>query len=107
MFRREVAVACTLTIFGWSVLEVLEVLSDDAPRDLDVLEVFSVSTSIVRCAHARGLSADSFDYTNNHQADVLTPHGFFQATKMVLRLRLSQNEITRLFIGHVSVTLFC
>ena len=82
-------------------------LSDDAPRDLDVLEVFSVSTSIVRCAHARGLSADSFDYTNNHQADVLTPHGFFQATKMVLRLRLSQNEIARLFIGHVSVTLFC
>ncbi|CAE7207732.1 unnamed protein product [Symbiodinium sp. CCMP2592] len=56
-------------------------------RDLHVLEVFSLSKTLVNAAETRGLSAESFDYMNPGQGDVLSETGFHQAIRMVMRLK--------------------
>ena len=77
-----------LVIFGLSVDAILQ--SDmfcPGPRDLHVLEVFSLSKTLVRAAETRGLSAESFDYMNPGQGDILTESGFHQAVRLVMRLK--------------------
>ena len=86
---KELTGACRFVAFGWTVLEAMEQASlANQQRDLDVVEIFSVSQSLVKAAKARDLSAESYDYMNKHQSDITTEVGFFQAVKLVMRLRL-------------------
>ncbi|CAE7253770.1 unnamed protein product, partial [Symbiodinium sp. CCMP2592] len=83
-----VARTCRLEIFGLTVIGILQSeLFCQGPRDLHVLEVFSLSKTLVNAAETRGLSAESFDYMNPGQGDVLSETGFHQAIRMVMRLK--------------------
>lgn len=84
----NIARTCQLLIFGLSIDAILQ--SDvfcQGPRDLHVLEVFSLSKTLVRAAEARELSAMSFDYMNPGQGDILSEAGFHQAIRLVMRVR--------------------
>ena len=85
---QNLARTCGLVIFGLSVDAVLQSqLFSQGTRDLQVLEIFSVSKTLVQAAETRGLSAISFDYMNPGQGDILTEAGFHQAIRLVMRLQ--------------------
>ena len=85
---QNLARTCGLVIFGLTVDAVLQSqLFSQGTRDLQVLEIFSVSKTLVQAAETRGLSAISFDYMNPGQGDILTEAGFHQAVRLVMRLQ--------------------
>ena len=79
---------CAITIFGFTAISILTSPHfTELPRDLDVLEVFSMAESVVQAARKAGLSAEGFDYLNPGQASVLQEAGFLQAVTLLMRVK--------------------
>lgn len=79
---------CAIVAFGWTALSILTSPHfANTPRDLDVLEVFTVAESVVRAARAEGYHAEGYDYMNPHQSSVTGQAGFLQVVNLVMRVK--------------------
>ncbi|CAE7435555.1 unnamed protein product [Symbiodinium natans] len=85
------AIAKLFTDFVICGMTLTNILADvnlaQLPRDLDVLEVFTVAKSVASAAEESGYRSDVFDYLNEDQHDVTGPKGFQQALALIMRVR--------------------
>lgn len=79
---------CALAIFGYTVASVLSSPHfSNSPRDIDVLEVFTVAESVVHAARGLGLHSMGFDYMTKDQKSVTGQDGFHQVLTLTMRVK--------------------
>ena len=83
---RAIAETCSLVLFGMTVAAVLD-MEPTMPRDLDVLEVFTLAKTIEEAATSRNFKAETFDFMNPGQENVRTETGFWQLLNLLLRVK--------------------
>ena len=80
--------SCVIAAFGFTALSILASPHfANIPRDLDVVEIFTVAESVVKAARAEGYHAEGYDYLNPHQSSVTVQDGFTQALTLAMRVR--------------------
>ena len=79
---------CNICIFGYTLASILaSPYFATLPRDIDVLEVFTVAESVATAARDRGLRAETFDYANSEHHSATEQNGFLQVLTLVMRVR--------------------
>lgn len=83
----QLANCLQLTIFGYTLTSILQDSSwDSLPRDIGVVEIFSVAQAVCLAATQLGHLAAGYDKELGHPS-ILTREGFRYALRLVMRLK--------------------